>query len=424
MAISPRTKLILWSKSGNRCAFPGCRSKLHNEANDQDPDVLLGEMAHIVGQGDDGPRRDKPIPGGEIDGLENLIVLCSEHHTIIDRQEHTYTVDKLVRMRLDHERWVDEQLSLEDRFRNAFEPGEYAEETLTSSLMPVERMPRIVYSAPCTVKENVVALGLSKQKRFGFMTPFIIRQGQLLTFCNLYNEHSPFSEFIDGSNIEGEDALADWWNDPDLLRWYVDLLNRSLNKLTGRKGLQLDKPHRRYYFAPTDDGEKNSVEYRTLTGRKSTKSVAWEPKSKKTGEGKGYWEHMAVSLRFEKVGDVSWCFSIRPERRFTRDGIKELSPKATGKKATSRKSHIYNIDYREEVHFWRDYLCNGTPRISFDFGGQSIVIEARFLEPSITWPGVIDDVPVPDQIEYEDDLFTAYEYRQLIDCDRSGVSDE
>ncbi len=32
-------------------------------------DVVLGEMAHIVGQGEDGPRRDKPIPGGEIDGV-------------------------------------------------------------------------------------------------------------------------------------------------------------------------------------------------------------------------------------------------------------------------------------------------------------------------------------------------------------------
>ncbi len=108
----------------------------------------------------------------------------------------------------------------------------------------------------------------------------------------------------------------------------------------GRKGLHLDKLHKRYYFPPNEDGTKKKVAYRTLSGRRSKLSVAWEPKVKKTGEGKGFWEHLAISLRFERVGDASWCFSLRPERRFTRDGKSELSPKATGKKATSRKSHI------------------------------------------------------------------------------------
>jgi hypothetical protein len=327
-------------------------------------------------------------------------------------------------MRIDHERWVDQQLSREERFSDAFEPGETTHERLSSSLMPVERIPRIVYTAPCTATERAVADGLSQIKGIGFMTPYIVRANRLLTFCDLYDPKSPFANFIDRSQVDGEDALADWWNDPNLFAWYVEILNRCLNKMTGRKGLHLDKLHKRYYFPPNEDGTKKMVAYRTLSGRRSKLSVAWEPKVKKTGEGKGFWEHLAISLRFERVGDASWCFSLRPERRFTRDGKSELSPKATGKKATSRKSHIYNIDYREEIHFWREFFCEGSPRILFDFGAQSLVIDARFIEPSVSWPGVVGDLPVPDLIEHEDDLFSSSEYRQLIDCEIRGLHDE
>src|SRR5690606_2137325 len=99
MSITARTKFILWTRSGSRCAFPDCRCKLYEASSEADPDVLLGEMAHIVGQGDDGPRRDNPIPGGDIDGYDNLILLCTKHHTIIDRQIAKHSVDKLVQIK-------------------------------------------------------------------------------------------------------------------------------------------------------------------------------------------------------------------------------------------------------------------------------------------------------------------------------------
>ena len=83
MSISPRTKFILWTRSGSRCAFPDCRCKLYHEAVDDDPDVLLGEMAHIVGQGGDGPRHDKTIPGAQrlTQGIR-CIVAASETLTL------------------------------------------------------------------------------------------------------------------------------------------------------------------------------------------------------------------------------------------------------------------------------------------------------------------------------------------------------
>jgi hypothetical protein len=84
---------------------------------------------------------------------------------------------------------------------------------------------------------------------------------------------------------------------------------------------------------------------------------------RRTGERKKYWEHLAVGLRFHQVTSQSWVLSIRPERRFTRDGFQPLTPKGTGRRATSRKARMYNEGVLREVNFWRDYLSCGRPRI-------------------------------------------------------------
>lgn len=424
MPISPRTKFILWTRSGSRCAFPDCRCKLYEEASASDPDVLLGEMAHIVGQGEDGPRHDKPIPGGDIDGYLNLVLLCTKHHTIIDRQFQKFSVEKLIQTKADHERWVDACLSYQDRFKSLHQPCEMTVETVASTLLAVERMPRFVYSAPCTTKESTVSKNLGRFSNSNVMLPFIVRAKRLYTFFDLANKDSPFDEFVDLNDFCEEDAFELWWPDQDKLRWYSDLLNRSLNKLTGRHGLLLDKQHRRYYFPPEDVAQERKVIYFTLTGRKSTLSVAREPITKKTGEGKGFWEHLAVSLRFERVDTNSWCLSIRPERRFTKDGEKPLSPKRTSKKATSRKSRMYNIDVHKEVHFWRDFLSDGNPRIIFDFGSQSIVVPSALIQPTVEWPGVFDDMPKVKTIEYEDDLFSSAAYSQILDYEKVELKDD
>ncbi len=259
MSITSRTKFILWTRSGARCAFADCRCKLYAEAAEDDPDVLLGEMAHIVGQGGDGPRRDNAVTGGEIDGYENLILLCTKHHTIIDRQTNKYSVDKLSQIKADHERWVDASLSYEDRFKDLHAPCERMPETVASTLLAVERMPRVVYSAPCTSKETTVAKNMGRAPSSGMMLPFIIRGKRLYAFFDLSRTDSPFNEFVDLNGYDEEDAFESWWPDPDKLRWYSDLLNRSLNKLTGRHGLMLDKKHKRYYFPPKDVDRERKV---------------------------------------------------------------------------------------------------------------------------------------------------------------------
>lgn len=419
MPVSNRTKLILWSKSGSTCAFPSCRKQLVLEPSEGDVSAVVGEIAHIVAQRPDGPRGGESAPDGDVDVASNLILLCPTHHTIIDQQEKTYPVGKLLQMKADHEQWVYTTLSREQRFASAFPPAETVNEALSSSLLPVTRIPLIIFSAPCTAKEKTVAANVRPPEGSWIMLPFIIREKRLITFVEL-DQTSPFAPFIDVSDVQQHSA-RDWWSDPDRSRWYVQLLNRSLNKLTGRRGLHLDKEHDRYYFPPEEDGATRSVVYRTLQDRKSTKSVAWQPKRKSTKQPKNYWEHLAVSISFHHVAKHSWCLSLRPERRFTRDGFEVLAPKRTGRRSTSKKARMYNVDFLNELHFWRDFFCEGSPRIIFDFGKQQIIVESSLLQPQVEWPGVPDDIVKASTVEYEDDLFTDAAYRGLLDLDEDKL---
>ena len=57
--------------------------------------MTLGQRAHIVGVGRQGPR-SKAVPlSGDIDAVENLLLLCGEHHRIVDDNPRIYSVEVL-----------------------------------------------------------------------------------------------------------------------------------------------------------------------------------------------------------------------------------------------------------------------------------------------------------------------------------------
>src|SRR5437879_6236706 len=110
MSVDARTKQLLWSKAAGRCSYPACQKPLVHEASEHDREVLVGEIAHIVAQRFDGPRGNKLPQGGGVDDYGNLLLLCHEHHEIVDQQTATYPVEKLVQFRNDHEDWVRSRL--------------------------------------------------------------------------------------------------------------------------------------------------------------------------------------------------------------------------------------------------------------------------------------------------------------------------
>ena len=104
---------MLWGRSGNRCAFPGCRKVLVEGETETDDASIVGDAAHIIAESPDGPRGISQLTAEERDKNDNLILLCKAHHKIVDDQFHTYTVEVLRQYKYDHVEWVDKNLSMD-----------------------------------------------------------------------------------------------------------------------------------------------------------------------------------------------------------------------------------------------------------------------------------------------------------------------
>lgn len=115
MGISLKTRKMLWARSGNRCAFPECKRQLIEDETLTDDPSIIGEEAHIVARKEDGPRGDSELTEEERNQYDNLILLCRNHHKIIDDQVEEFTVERLRDMRERHLTWVDENLEADEQ---------------------------------------------------------------------------------------------------------------------------------------------------------------------------------------------------------------------------------------------------------------------------------------------------------------------
>lgn len=100
----------LFGFAGGRCSM--CKTKIVLDAKENDDAAQIGEIAHIIGSSEDGPRGDPNFPESKLDDYENLILLCPTCHKKIDKQENSYSPQDLKEMKINHEKWVDENLEI------------------------------------------------------------------------------------------------------------------------------------------------------------------------------------------------------------------------------------------------------------------------------------------------------------------------
>lgn len=402
-------------ESGGICAFPGCDKFLVSPETPSDEGAVIAEMAHIVADSREGPRGRAPLTDDERRKADNLVALCGDHHTIVDTQLQTYSVQVMRQMKTDHLARIRRKLT-----PLAPQPATVLrEETIRSSLLRVSLLPSVVFEAKCAFErgqESDVRERIDWHAAKGVLLPFDLSAGKLFAFQDLRRRGNPFSGVIDFNSVREHEA-AKMWTDDDDRRLYMRLLNRTLFKYTGHRDVRYDVYHRRFYFIPLEEGKERSVSYKSLTGRNTERLVVWEPKRRATGIGVGVWWHVAAALNFQQFSPLQWCFTIRPEWNLTKDGSTPLEPVRVGRRVTSKKSRMYNINYLTEVNFWRDFLADGSPRIIMDFGDQSAIIETELLSFPISWPGVPNDERRFEQETREENLFTLTELNEAVSGD-------
>jgi len=110
-SIENKEARLLWVRSAGRCAI--CNKYLL----DLDYDVTIGEMAHVVGwkKTEKSPRGMNDLAVEERNLADNLILLCADHHKIVDTKEllEEFTVGRLIRHKRDHEARIFHLTSLQ-----------------------------------------------------------------------------------------------------------------------------------------------------------------------------------------------------------------------------------------------------------------------------------------------------------------------
>lgn len=103
MAISERTRKIIWIEAGGRCAI--CKEQVMTPGTESDDPSIFGEEAHIVGRSATGPRGGG-LPDELIDAYGNLLLLCSKDHKRVDDQTVYFTVERLRAIKTEHAAWI------------------------------------------------------------------------------------------------------------------------------------------------------------------------------------------------------------------------------------------------------------------------------------------------------------------------------
>jgi hypothetical protein len=92
---SEPTRRRLWADSAGFCGNPECLTRLVVD----DPsgrDVHFAEAAHIIAASEDGPRGVTTASPEELRAWSNLLLLCANCHTLVDKSEAGYPAHLLL----------------------------------------------------------------------------------------------------------------------------------------------------------------------------------------------------------------------------------------------------------------------------------------------------------------------------------------
>ena len=84
--IPNKVKLRLWGKTAGRCQYPGCNKILWRDDLTK-VEFNTAYIAHIIADKPNGHRGDKVLSKKLPRDISNLMLLCDEHHRLIDKEK-------------------------------------------------------------------------------------------------------------------------------------------------------------------------------------------------------------------------------------------------------------------------------------------------------------------------------------------------
>ncbi len=100
------TRLRLFADSGGFCQNPTCLANLFLAIGNEN--IHIGEMAHVFSASDEGPRANPTLSEAERGDYKNLILLCANCHTMVDKAEKEFPDSMLAEWKQKHKQRLDE----------------------------------------------------------------------------------------------------------------------------------------------------------------------------------------------------------------------------------------------------------------------------------------------------------------------------
>lgn len=142
----------LFALSNNTCAFPRCDSRIVADSG-----IVTGKICHIKARKPGGSRYDTNQADEERHSFSNLVLLCGQHHDIVDKEPKLYTVEVLIEMKLMHEKNGRRELTQEDSIFAGILLNDYRRIEIKNN------KGNIILNSPGSIQANSV--NISTQKR-------------------------------------------------------------------------------------------------------------------------------------------------------------------------------------------------------------------------------------------------------------------
>jgi hypothetical protein len=101
-AASPdkHTQRRLFAASAGYCQNPGCANELFVDAAGES--FHIAELAHVFAASDGGPRSNPELSKEERGAFENLVVLCANCHTMVDKASEAFLDSMILGWKREH----------------------------------------------------------------------------------------------------------------------------------------------------------------------------------------------------------------------------------------------------------------------------------------------------------------------------------
>jgi len=101
-AASPNahTQRRLFAASAGYCQNPNCSNELFVDAAGKS--IHIAEMAHVFAAIDGGPRTNRALSDEERGSFENLVMLCANCHTMVDKASEAFPDSTMLNWKREH----------------------------------------------------------------------------------------------------------------------------------------------------------------------------------------------------------------------------------------------------------------------------------------------------------------------------------